>query len=55
MKTADEIHTEVRRRLGIVKDNLIGQSPEDLPRHYQLIGKQSAIRGLLEFIEEDAL
>ena len=53
MKTADEIRTEVRRRLGIVKDSLIGQSPEDLPRHYQLIGRQSALKSLLEFIGED--
>ena len=53
MVTADEIRTEIRRRLGIVKDGLIGQSPEDLPRHYQLIGKQSALKGLLEFIGED--
>lgn len=53
MKTAKEIRTEVLFRMGLVKDNLIGQSPEDLPRHYKLIGMQEALHGLLEFIEED--
>jgi len=50
--TVEEIYNEIRRRESIVRDGLIGQSPEDLPRHYQLIGKQSAFQGLLKFIEE---
>lgn len=45
-----EILTEARRRLGIVKDRLIGQSPEDLSQHYKLIGMKDAISGLIEFI-----
>lgn len=45
------IHKEVSRRLGIIKDQLIGQSPEDLERHYRLIGQQDALKGILDFIE----
>ena len=54
MKNADAICEEIRRRLGIVKDELIGQSPEDIPRHYQLIGRQDALRSLLNYIDEAA-
>lgn len=50
--TVEDIYNEIRRRLSFVKDALIGQSPEDLPLHYQLIGKQSAFLCLLKFIEE---
>lgn len=49
----DELVYEVRRRYGIVKDQLIGQSPEDLPKHYRLIGQQDAFAGLLKFIGEN--
>lgn len=49
----DELVSEIRRRYGIVYDRLIGQSPEDLPRHYRLIGQQEALKGLLNFIGEN--
>lgn len=49
----DELVYEVRRRYGIVKDQLIGQSPEDLPSHYKLIGQEEAFGGLLKFINEN--
>lgn len=49
----DELVYEVRRRYGIVKDQLIGQRPEDLPRHYTLMGQQEALRSLLNFIGEN--
>lgn len=48
--TVLDIRDEVRRRLTFYKDGLIGQTPEDLPRHYQLIGGQSALRSILKFI-----
>lgn len=48
----DELVSEIRRRYGIVYDQLIGQSPEDLPRHYTLIGQKGALGGLMKFIEE---
>ena len=35
-----------------IKNQLIGQSPEDLERHYKLIGKRDVCRTLLEAIEE---
>lgn len=47
------LRDEIRRRYGIVKDQLIGQSPEDLPRHYKLIGQEEAFGGLLKFINEN--
>ena len=49
----EELIKELRRRLGIIKDQLVGQSPEDLPRHYRLIGQQDALRGILNFLNED--
>lgn len=49
----DELVSEIRRRYGIVYDQLIGQSPEDLPRHYTLMGQQEALRSLLNFIGEN--
>lgn len=49
----DELVYEIRRRFGIVYDQLIGQSPEDLPRHYTLMGQQEALRSLLNFIGEN--
>ena len=42
---------EIRRRKSIVKERLIGQSLDDLSRHYALIGMQDAFNGLLSFIE----
>ena len=49
--SVDTIRNEVKRRIGFIKDQLIGQSPEDLPRHYRLIGEQDALRGILSFID----
>lgn len=51
--TVEEIRREVARRLSFTQDALIGQSPEDLARHYRLIGTQEALRGLLKFIDEN--
>lgn len=48
----EDIQNEIERRLSFVKDGLIGQSPEDLARHYRLIGMQDAFKGLLKFIED---
>lgn len=48
--TVEEIKKEIELRLSFVHDELIGQSPEDLERHYKLIGKQDAFTGLLKFI-----
>lgn len=53
--TDDALILEIRRRYGIIKDQLIGQSPEDLPRHYRLIGQQEAFKGLIRFIDENFL
>lgn len=50
--TAEDIRAEIARRQTFVKDALIGQSPEDLERHYRLIGEQDAFTGLLKFIDE---
>lgn len=36
----------------ILKDQLIGQSPEDLERHYKLIGKKDAMESLLKYMQE---
>lgn len=49
--TVEDIRKEIARRQSFIKDQLIGQSPEDLERHYRLIGQQDAFRGLLEYIE----
>lgn len=50
--TAQEIRDVVAYRLSILHDRLIGQSPEDLPGHYRLIGEQDALRSLLKYIDE---
>ena len=47
------IKKEIVRRESFVKDELIGQSPEDLERHYRLIGRKEAFRGLIEFIGDE--
>lgn len=48
----EDVAAEIERRLSFVKDELIGQSPEDLERHYKLIGKQDAFNGLLKWIND---
>ena len=50
--TAAEIKDEVVRRLSLSIDELVGQSPEDIPANYRLIGEQSALCGILEFIQK---
>lgn len=50
--TVEVIKKEIERRLSFVHDALIGQSPEDMERHYKLIGTQDAFKGLLKFIED---
>lgn len=52
--TIEDLKFEIKRRLSFVKDELIGQSPEDSWRHYRLIGMQDAFNGLLKFIQESA-
>ena len=47
-----EIRSEIGRRWSITRDQLIGQSPEDLERHYKLIGAEEAYKGLLDFIHK---
>ena len=42
---------EIRRRFSFVKDELIGQSPEDLKKHYTLIGKMDAFGGIVAVIK----
>lgn len=51
--TVEEIKKEIERRQSFVHDELIGQSPEDLERHYKLIGRQEAFTGLLKFIRDN--
>lgn len=48
----DHVIHEVERRIAILKDQLIGQSPEDLERHYKLIGKKDALESLLKYMQE---
>ena len=48
----DNIIQEIERRLSILEDQLIGQSPEDLERHYKLIGKKDALKSILKYILE---
>ena len=48
----EQIKKEIARRLSFVRDALVGQSPEDLERHYKLMGAQDAYKGLLDFISE---
>lgn len=49
---SDNIIQEIERRISILKDQLIGQSPENLERHYKLIGKKDALESLLKYIQE---
>ena len=49
----EDIRKEIARRQSFVHDALIGQSPEDLERHWRLMGAQDAFKGLLQFIEEN--
>lgn len=51
----EDIRKEILRRKSFVDDELIGQSPEDLERHYKLIGKRDAFVGLLKFIENEGV
>ena len=46
----DHVIREIERRLSILKDQLIGQSPEDLERHYKLIGKKDALESILKYM-----
>lgn len=48
----DHVIREVERRIAILKDQLIGQSPENLERHYKLIGKKNALESLLKYMQE---
>ena len=50
--TVEDIKQEIKRRLSFVYDALIGQSPEDLERHWRLMGAQDAFKGMLKFIED---
>jgi len=52
MKTSEEIVAEIKWRLAIIHDQLIGQSPEDMERHWKLMSAQDTLKGLLEFIEK---
>jgi hypothetical protein len=50
--TVEDIRKEIARRQSFIHDALIGQSPEDLERHYKLMGAQDAYKGLLDFIHK---
>lgn len=50
--TVEDIRKEIARRQSFIHDALIGQSPEDLERHYRLMGAQDAFKGLLDFINK---
>lgn len=49
--TVEDIRKEISRRQSFIYDALIGQSPEDLERHWRLMGAQDAFKGLLKFID----
>lgn len=51
--TVEDIRKEIARRQSFIHDALIGQSPEDLERHYKLIGAEEAYKGLLDFIHKN--
>ena len=51
--SVDDIRKEIARRQSFIHDSLIGQSPEDLERHWRLMGAQDAFKGLLKFIDEN--
>ena len=40
---AEKLRKEIWRRLSIVKNELIGNAPEDLQRHYRLMGMREAL------------
>lgn len=48
----DMMRKEIARRQSFIHDALIGQSPEDLERHWRLMGAQDAFKGMLQFIQE---
>ena len=50
--TVEDIKQEIKRRLSFVHDALIGQSPEDMERHWRLMGAQDAFKRMLKFIED---
>lgn len=50
--TVEDIRKEISRRQSFIYDALIGQSPEDLERHWRLMGAQDAFKGLLKFIDD---
>lgn len=52
MRAFSDVREEISRRISILKDQLIGQSPEDLERHYKLIGKKDALESLLKYMQE---
>lgn len=49
----EDIRKEIARRQSFIYDALIGQSPEDLKRHWWLMGAQDAFKGILQFIDEN--
>ena len=51
--TIEDIRKEIARRQSFIYDALIGQSPEDLERHWRLMGAQDAFKGMLQFIDEN--
>ena len=51
--SVEDIRKEIARRQSFIHDALIGQSPEDLERHWRLMGAQDAFKGLLKFIDEN--
>ncbi len=51
--TVEDIRKEIARRQSFIHDVLIGQSPEDLERHWRLMGAQDAFKGMLQFIDEN--
>lgn len=52
MKTTEQIIEEIKWRLAIIHDQLIGQSPEDMERHWKLMSAQDTLKELLEFIQK---
>ena len=51
-RAISDVRNEISRRISIIKDQLIGQTPEDLERHYKLIGKKDALESLLKYMQE---
>lgn len=52
IRAFSDVREEIQRRIAILKDQLIGQSPEDLAWHYKLIGKKDALEGLLKYMQK---